>query len=310
MSVPAGMEAQWSFAASQPSLLVHALRAKAALRGWSAFPAWQAIAQVEPAARWNGYFAYCPDDRAGAHHLDTLDRLAALPGRLACVVASSSPSSIPDAIARRADALYWKARPGFDFSAYAILLDAIADRSAGADFYMQNDSVLGPLTDPEPILAALPWRLNGFLASSAVENHIQSYAFFVRALDRELADALGGVMSLKRSLDAWDTVVLRQETRFAREASRHVSTGSWLYDPRPGQAEESLVEAIGTRLSASPAPRATLDPSLIHALELLDAGFPFAKRSLLSRNSSLVDSDALRAALTARSVPAAVVDGS
>lgn len=167
---------------------------------------------------------------------------------------------IPVELTECCDAIYWKELTGFDFSAYSIALRAIALHSSGADVFVMNDSVLGPLFDVDPLVAGMPWRLSGFIASSAFENHIQSYAWVARTVDEEFVLGLSSVMLQTLSFNRFRDVVSCQETRFARIASRLGSVGAlWFGDNA----------VVG-------------DPSLMLAVPLVDEGFPFIKKSLIS----------------------------
>jgi lipopolysaccharide biosynthesis protein len=230
------------------------------------------------APRWTCYFLYLPDGLLTDAHLYTLERLRAGTGRLLALCASPSPEQVPAALADLADALIWKGLSGYDFSAYALALRAVAEQSPGADLFIMNDSVLGPFADVEAQLAAAPWALTGFTAAATFENHIQSYAFNLRGVTDETVRALAAIMPEGRACDRYRDVVNLQETRFARVAARCMSVGALWY------AEAG-------------------DPSLAAAQQLLDDGFPFLKRSLLGRYAHFQDEAALRTFLAARGHP-------
>lgn len=186
--------------------------------------------------------------------------------------------------------MYWKGLTGFDFSAYALTLHNLVRLSPGCDLFLQNDSVLGPFGDIDRLIANMRWRLSGFLASSAVENHLQSYALFFRNLQPDFVVDLRSALCVSRSLDHWYDVVLRQETRLARIANRRYTVGSLWFDPSANRAEVSLDKTLTRKLTKSGSgANQTFDPSLVHAVTLLEQGFPFVKRSLFTRNQSLVD---------------------
>ncbi|MDR7150078.1 lipopolysaccharide biosynthesis protein [Hydrogenophaga palleronii] len=125
------------------------------------------------------------------------------------------------------DALYWKAEKGWDFSAYAVALSELAHLSPGADVLVMNDSVFGPFRPLVPFMEAAPWRFTGFTANSLEENHVQSYAFVVKAIDAALMDALAPVMSTAWSYNSADPVILHQEKKLARVAAPHFSIGAF-----------------------------------------------------------------------------------
>jgi len=278
-----GLERDWSFRPSRPSPMTRMRRLRSLATGLRPAPPHLAIVAAGPERRWNAYFAYLPTGRLTPAHEYTLRRLRALPGGLLVVCAAPGPQDVPQALTDLADAVYWKGLAGFDFSAYALAVRVVASRSAGADLFVMNDSVLGPLSDPEPMLAASRWDLTGFTASSAVENHIQSYAFYLRGVTPERLAGLRTILPARFACHAFQDVVALQETRFARIASRSMSVGSLWY------ADEARIG----------------DPSLFAAAALLEAGFPFLKRSLLGRFGALHAPGLLEHLLEERGHPSA-----
>ncbi|UZK65050.1 hypothetical protein [Sphingomonas sp. M1-B02] len=195
---------------------------------------------------------------------------------------------MPLALLDKADALYWKGLVGFDFSAYALLLDEIVLKSPGADVYLQNDSVLGPFGDLEVLIASMPWRVSGFMASSGAQNHLQSYALFFRRVDPALMSGLSAIFSKRWAYDRYRDVVNLQETRMASVAARHASVGAAWYAPCVHEDAPSLSAIIRHKFGiADASPRRTRDPSLCDVEDLLAQGFPFLKRSLFTRNVDL-----------------------
>lgn len=125
-----------------------------------------------------------------------------------------------------------------------------------------NDSVYGPFTDLNLAMNAAAWDLTGFTSSQFVENHIQSYSFILKNINTNSLHLLGTPFKRFTCFNDFWTVVLAQETRFARIASKSMTVGSFWHGN----------SCDGT------------DPSLHHALELVDNGFPFIKRSLLGKH--------------------------
>ena len=214
-------------------------------------------------------------------HRFAIERLRALGRRLMIVCATPDASAIPNEIRAAADALVWKALPGFDFSAYAIGLRVLAEHCPGSDALVLNDSTFGPLVDLAPWLARARWDLTGFTATANVENHIQSYAFHLRGVTLERMKALSPVLPARHAHDNFWSVVLRQETCLARVAARTMSVGSLLYADDP----------------------AVQDPTLQLALPLVEAGFPFLKRSLLGKLEHVAPREATLAALAGAGYP-------
>jgi hypothetical protein len=95
---------------------------------------------------------------------------------------------------------------------------------------------------------------------------------------------LGSIFPLAYAYDDLLSVTLCFETRLARVASQSMSVGCLWLGPDDGE-----------------------DPSLSHALALLDQGFPFLKRSLLGKHRGKQDERRVRDALLVRGFSATVV---
>lgn len=294
MDCPSKFVRDWDFEPSRPTALVNALRLRAQVRGWDAQPAWQAVRPAVPAGRWNALFLFAPAGDLSRAQLDTFERVSRLRGKSLVVVASTSPNRVPIDRLAAADALYWKDLPGYDFSAYAIAIAEIAARSPGATLYMQNDSVIGPFGDLDAKIDSMPWRLGGFLAAPALENHLQSFALTFRDVDQELVTSLASVLSIERSISLRRDVILMQESRLSRVASQHMTVGAHWFAPWARENQQSLTKELGRKLAGNvEKPGLSRDPSLRCASLLLSQGFPFLKRSLLGPHSAMQNQEAL-----------------
>ncbi len=270
------LERNWTFEPSRPDGVTAAVRVTI-LRGLTLAPTSTAIVPITPKLRWIVYFVYLPNGRLTAAHRFTLARLRQADAGLCVICATPAPADVPDELHRTADALYWKALPGFDFSAYALALHEIAQHSAGADLLILNDSVFGPFEPVDTLWPAMQWRLTGFTASAQLQNHIQSYAFHLKNVDRSMVRALRTVLPHRFAFNDYRGAVYGQESRFATVAARTMSVGALWY-------------ADGIRCG---------DPSIFAALPLVRAGFPFLKRSLLTKNAHAADRDDIHETLRA-----------
>lgn len=297
------LQRDWDYRPSKPSLLTRAMRLRSRIRGWSCAPDWMALRPITSAARWNGLFLFAPDGRLDPTQVETVRRLSTLDGRMAVILAAPTLAACDDPVFESAQALYWKALGGFDFSAYSIFLQEVATRSPGALLYLQNDSVLGPFGDVDRLIAGMKWRTGGFLASAAMENHIQSFAFVLRDVSPAFVRTLRPVFPLQRALEDWRDVVCRQETRFARIAARGGSVGALWYSDHPRAAEPGLVQTFVQRVRGRTELHDVRDPSLVAATTLLESGFPFLKRSLFGRNARFQDREHLVALLRTHDHP-------
>lgn len=265
----------WNYRRDESSWRAHAGRARGLLRSLGRAPESRELKPVYPRASWSAYFIWAPDGTIDDGHRFTLARLRERDAGLLVIVASKSPEHIPSEVADIADALWWKDLPGYDFSAYAIALTEIANRSPGADVFVMNDSIFGPLFPVDPLLGASPWDLTAMTASSLFENHVQSYAFHLCKFTPARLRRLRSVFFRRWSLSHFQDVVFLQETRLARVAARNMTVGAWWW------AEQ----------------RDGLDVSLRLPFELIEAGMPFLKRSLFGKWRGVQPINKLRAVL-------------
>ena len=257
-----GLASNWEFVASEPGLWLRIRRAmRPYLRGRAA-PAHQVLKPLHLSDGWFVYFVFAPEGRLSPSHHFTLARLRDMGRRVFVVCAAARAAAVPSELFDLADALYWKATAGYDFSAYALALGAIAQHSPGADVLVLNDSVYGPFTDLRPFVDRTEWGFTGFTASSLHENHIQSYAFIVRDVNPERLEQLRPALPSAFAYDRGDDVILCQELYLARVASRYMAVGACWY---------SVFEQVP-------------DPTLVKPLELLEAGFPFMKKSVFGKH--------------------------
>jgi len=271
----------WDFKPSRAPLWYERERLTSALRLRHAPPKSEMLKPVSASPRWSLYFVYLPDGVLGEPHQFTLDQLRKLDRKLMVVCAAPTSADIPPALIEAADAIYWKGLDGFDFSAYAIGLSAIAAGSPGAQVLVLNDSVFGPFGDIAPLIERARWDLTGFTASLQFESHIQSYAFLIRDLTAVRLRALRSIFPVSFAYNELWPVVACFETRLARVASRRMTVGAFWLGPDDGS-----------------------DPTVSHALELLDQGFPFVKKSLVGKHRSKQDEAKVRDALAQRGHPA------
>jgi lipopolysaccharide biosynthesis protein len=270
----------WTFQPSRAGVLSRLERARAR-RHLIVAPPSATLVAVEPRKRWTLYFIYAPQGVLSAAHRFSLQRLRTSDTALAVVCASPSIETVPAELLDDTDALFWKGLSGFDFSAYAIGLHALASYSPGADILVMNDSVFGPFEPLDDLFKRCLWDLTGFTASGDIENHLQSYALMLRNWTPQKAAALRDVAPCTRAFDDYRAVVFCQETLLARAAVRTMSVGAlWYADNR--------------RCS---------DATIFAALPLLDAGFPFLKRSLLTKHAEFNDINDVHTALRARTHP-------
>lgn len=277
----AGLQTWWDYEPSEPDLRIRFRRLVARLLHERPRPAWTPIKPVQAHEEWVAYFTFLPQGSLTDAHRFTLSRLRDEGCRLLVICSTPEASMVPAELARYADAVYWKGMGGYDFSAYTLALELIAEHSAGADVLVLNDSMFGPFHPVLPCLRGARWELTGLTASSLNENHLQSYAFAVRSLDAHRLEQLRGVFFADKAFNHADQVIWVQELLLAREAARHMSVGAFWY------SDGSTVD----------------DPCLRRPFDLVSAGFPFMKKSLLGKMARFQDPDRVRALLSAQGHP-------
>ncbi|MDP1028792.1 hypothetical protein Q5H91_16335 [Sphingomonas sp. KR1UV-12] len=293
-----GPATPWAFRPSPPAFRIRIKRLACRLTRRRAPPRWRTIRPVTPAARWNVLFLYAPQGALDADQRRILARVRRLDGSLLVVLAC--PDIAHPVVPDGADAIIVKELSGFDFSAYRLALDAIAGASPGAVAYVQNDSVLGPFGDVDRLVRDAPWDLTGFIATRAVENHLSSFAFVLRDVTPARLAALTPILSSRWSCDDPTAVILLQETRLARVAARRMSVGAYWYVPT-APLREPIVRRVLARAGGRAAQIDTAgDATLACPVALLDAGFPYLKRSLFTKFAGLHAPVALKAALSAQ----------
>ncbi|MET0962548.1 MAG: hypothetical protein ABWY05_06970 [Noviherbaspirillum sp.] len=267
-----GLTCNWNFACSPVPRWRYRQAIELAWKNSHLRPEWTAIKPLTNKSSWTVYFIYAPDGRLTPAHRFTLARLKDSGSNLLVVCATKEAALVPRELHAYADALFWKALLGYDFSAYTLALRQISQQSPGADVLVMNDSVYGPFADLKTCVAQSPWDLTGFTASSKIAHHIQSYAFGLKGVDRLRMLKLAPVFFPVLAISDPKAVILLQEIRLARVASRSMTVGAFWYGD-----EKDVV-----------------DPMLFRPFELIEAGFPFIKRSLLGKHQKFQNPDRVR----------------
>lgn len=264
-----GITRDWDFTPSPVMRWERRQMAERFMRAVHRRPASGVVIPASAQPAWIVYFLFAPDGVLHPAHRFTLARLReeGLPILVVCSCADQRrmPADLPELC----DALLWKAMPGYDFSAYTLALRHLSRRSPGADVIVMNDSVFGPFTALRPVLENSRWDLTGFTASGELTNHVQSYAFCLRGVTPARMARLATVFFPFGALSAPQDVIALQETRLARVAARSMTVGALWYS-----------DATSVH-----------NPTLVKPMALLDAGFPFLKRALLTKSSNYIERD-------------------
>jgi lipopolysaccharide biosynthesis protein len=277
LSTVPGLIRNWQFVPSPVGRRRLLANAGLFLRTLHRRPRSAVVKAAVPRPAWVVYFLFAPDGKFASRHRFTLSRLRDLGFPVLVVCATGEPGRIPPEVHGFCDALLWKDLGGYDFSAYVLALSHVARHAPGADVFVLNDSVFGPFTDLRKVFDTAPWDLTGFMGSSEVTNHIQSYAFVLKNVDRARMARLAPVFFPFASVSDRDAVIHLQELRMARVAARHMPVGALWY--------------------AQPEVR---NPTTRQPMQLLDDGFPFLKHMLLTKPRSLTNCPVSKHALLDR----------
>lgn len=231
-------------------------------------PAWECLCPPTLQKRWQIYFMFLRDGVCTDVHEYTLKQLKSSDMPVLVVCAAPGPEDVPETVRSYADALYWKGLDGYDFSGYTVGLHAIAEHSPGADVVVLNDSIFGPFNTLDAYVDRAQWDLTGFTADAGGENHIQSSSFILKKLTPDRLHQLKLIFNPDRSWQKNRDVIICQELRLARVASKSMSVGAFLYYPSN-----------------------RVDPTLSYPSELIDHGHPFLKKSLLTKHTWSGNSD-------------------
>jgi len=269
--LPDGITRNWDFVPSPVMRWERRQMVERFLRAVHRRPAAKVVMAASARPAWIVYFMFTPDGVLHPAHRFTLARLRDEGLPLLVVCSCADENRMPAELPGLCDALLWKATPGYDFSAYTLALRHISRYSSGADVIVMNDSVFGPFTALRPVLEHSRWDLTGFTGSSELTNHIQSYAFCLRGVTPGRMARLATVFFPFGAMSVPQDVIVLQETRLARVAARSMKVGAlWFSD--------------ATRVH---------NPTLVKPMELLDVGFPFLKRALLTKSSDYIERDVI-----------------
>ncbi|MEL6420327.1 MAG: hypothetical protein AAFQ55_17115 [Pseudomonadota bacterium] len=269
---------QWQDFTPRATLsFLFARRLKLLLQSIRSFPQHDLLYLTETASpRWALYFCYLPQGVPEPNHVFTISKLKAEGFAVLVVCAAPDRSDAVKFDALGVDGLIWKELRGYDFSGYTAGLSALAAQCGDIDLLVLNDSILGPFHAVRPLFESSPWDFTGLVGSYAVENHVVSFCFYFQGFNARVLEALGTVFLRRFSFDAQGPVSLLQETRLSRRAQRICSVGHII----------------------SPAPDDPLFyPIIGNPKGLVDAGFPFMKKSIFGRLSGEFDQTFYRSSI-------------
>jgi lipopolysaccharide biosynthesis protein len=215
------------------------------------------------------FVTHSPDGRLKPHvrhYLEALRRHGISP--ILIVAADREFDELGDALLSVLDGLYIRQNVGYDFAAWAHILQENPNLLRADILYLINDSTIGPLNEKkfEALLRKVrssTAAVIGLTDSYEREWHIQSYFIALKSAALSapaLASFMGDIMNLSAKRD----VVYAYELRFA-----------------------SLMQAAGLSCKVLfPARKSPYNPSLADWLTLVRSGLPFVKLAALRNASS------------------------
>lgn len=258
---------RWTFQPSPDARALVLPRLKARLRR-HAFPNHALIKAPTPHARHVVMFMFSPTGRLSWSRRLALQRYHDMNLPVHLVMASNDPSNIPSDVVRQCNGVHWKGLAGYDFSGYTLGLWDLAEHAPGGRALLVNDAMFGPFFDVRPLIDQAPWDLTGFTAHDAFENHLQSFSLVMGEVTAERLQLLSSVFSREWAYSWNEYVIWQQEMRLAKvAAAQGMSAGAWVHYDKARCG----------------------DMSLMNPIELVNAGFPYLKKSLLGKMSVLHD---------------------
>lgn len=211
---------------------------------------------------WAIYFCFNPEGNAHPQNIFMLERLRDEGIGILTIVASHHSKNISQPFLDLSDLVIWKDTAGFDISALKIGLRHLALHHEGSDVIWINDSVFGPFNEIKDFLhkCGSNYDVLGMTQSYAVRPHFQSYSFFLRKISSSTVDSLFP-LTMNRCLDTHLSNVLVFETMMA----------------------SNLVKARRRVFCWARPINRRYDLTMAYPYELIDAGFPFIKRSIVGK---------------------------
>lgn len=191
---------------------------------------------------------------------------------------------------------------GFDFYSWKVALEQV-DLAAFEFVITTNSSILWPIGDPAPALDRIFGSACDFVGinrSLETAPHIQSYFLLWRKPLIHSSFFRKFWQDVPPYIDKWD-VVLNLECRLEALVQQAGFSTATLIDPNRFLWRHAPV--FGRQLR-----RVATNPTMRYPLEMLHAGSPCLKLSVLQLNPYRVDLKALRAECLARGYPSGCMD--
>jgi rhamnosyltransferase len=217
-----------------------------------------------------------PQNQIKRHVVDYLSKLKAECDRIVFVSTSPLPSEEQEKVLRFASEVLLKENTGFDFGMWRYALDRIEWQDSD-EIVLVNSSVLGPVFPLRPIFDRMANEVCdcwGMTDCEEVTWHLQSYFLVLRR----------PVITSPHFTKFWETVLpLRHKGQVILSYEIGLTTYFQGEGFKPGvfaSVSEWATAAVRRQMRRT----RNFNPTLFHPLELLAAGMPFVKASLLKEN--------------------------
>ncbi len=232
----------------------------------------------------------------------SLSRLAALPAEVVFVSTSRLPEREQERARTHASQVLLRENIGLDFGMWKHALERV-ELASFDEVVLANSSVFGPVGDDGLARAfAAMERVScdfwGMTDNSEIAWHVMSYFVVLRRPVLE-----------QGSLTEFFRHVLPLRTKRQVIRSYEVGLTSWLLERgHPGAVVAPIACLPPLPLSWRLRGRARANPTVFHAIELLDLGCPFVKVELLRDNPGRVDVGQVRREMARRGYDLSLVE--
>jgi glycosyltransferase involved in cell wall biosynthesis len=180
------------------------------------------------------------------------------------IVSDQIRNYIPDSIVTACSTVFVRKNAGFDFGAWAHIMQALPEILNSNILYLLNDSMIGPISDIEfqkllERIANIDAEIVGLTSNNEINPHIQSYFLAIKKkalCSNWLIQYFTDIVNLNTK----DDVIFHYEVTFTARMKE-----------KGFRCESVIAPSIDN-----------INKTILQWSELLDAGIPFVKRSLVS----------------------------
>lgn len=226
------------------------------------------------------FVLHAPLGQASEYTLHYLQKLRESGLKLiVCAVADTTALPVQARLFLTSDALILRQNGGYDFAAWADMLEIFPNLWHSKRLFFANDSVIGPFQSLEPIISKIRNQNSGFFALSECTNtgyHAQSFFFGWNATNL-LCEGLQKF---------WRDVICEAEKI---EVILNYEYGISKLSPNLPDRTQQIVFGMKTIFCVDPRQMSCINPTHNSWKYLLSVGFPFVKTDLLRDGAGAID---------------------